>query len=232
MLFAASRSVRIGAVLLFLAAVGAMALAGRSWRRSGDVYRRAYANIIKPHDIADTTRSAVSALQDAELSVQDYVLTGETTYSEAWRKDLQNWQDESGTAEIIAQHDPAAQQVKDLVKAGSRVADELQQIVSLFEGGSRDAAIERIRKGSAIVYLEEARDAAGEVRNAESEAADHSARLLLNTALRAGGHLIEAAAALFCLAVSGAILILLGGRERRSAESPRPLEKQSIAAGR
>jgi hypothetical protein len=47
-----------------------------------------YTQAVKQRDISDTVRNAVSALQDAELREQDYVLTGETTYSEAYADDI------------------------------------------------------------------------------------------------------------------------------------------------
>ena len=75
------RMIQTAAVLLLAAATVVMAVVARTYWRDRNFYERAYTEVIKSRDIVDTTRNAVSALQDAEAQTQGYVLTGETSYS-------------------------------------------------------------------------------------------------------------------------------------------------------
>ena len=226
-----SRRIQTRAALVLVAAVATMALEARQYKRDRDSYQRIYTQAVKQRDIADTARNAISALQDAELREQDYVLTGETSYSEAYADDVRVWQDESGTLELLAEHDRAAPIIQDLSKNGTRVLNELTLITSLYDKGSRDAALDRIRKGSAIVYLEQARDQEANIKQLDGLAADEADQSLARATLRSQQRLAGGAVALFFLTLAGVFLLILEMRRvRRPAESPESRGKQFVTA--
>ncbi len=206
-------------MLLLVAAVGVMAFVGRAWWRDRNVVERAYTEVVKARDIGDTSRNAVSALQDAESQAQGYVLTGETANSEAYAEDLRVWQDEFGTLEVEALHDAATPMIKDLSKSGARVLDELAAVVSLRNEGSTAAALDRLRKGSAIVYLQQARNSEKKLQESSTEAANQADRRIESTVIPRQRRLIVAAMALFVIALAEGFLVFLSARGGRDAVS-------------
>ncbi len=200
------RVIQIGPTLLLLiAAVATMLLEVWEYRRGADVCQLWYTRSVKKRDIVDNARNALAALSDAEVRAQDYVLTGETVYSEAYANDIRAWQDEDGALELVAKNDPATSLAQDLSTAGTRTLDELALVVSLYEKSGRDAALERIRKSSAIVYLDQARDAVKQIQTADGGAMDGNSELILRSLLFLA-RLAEGAAALFLMAIAGTLL--------------------------
>jgi CHASE3 domain sensor protein len=194
------------AAFLLISAVIAAAFAFREYRRERNGSQNVYTRSIKKHDIVDSARNAISALQDAEVREQNYILTGETAYSEAYARSIRDWQDESGTLALVAEHDPALPLVQELSKAGERTVKELALIVSLYDTGSRDKALDRIRKGAGIVYLDQARDLTVKILDVDDKQVDPGNRLrILN-------RLAEAVAALFILTLIGALLLIFQTR--------------------
>ena len=220
--------IQTAAVLLLAAAIVVMAVVARTYWRDRDFYERAYTEVIKSRDIVDTSRNAVSALQDAEAQTQGYVLTGETSYSEAYAEDIRVWQDEFGTLELEAVHEPGTPLVKDLSKSGARVVDELAATFSLHDEGSTAAALDRLRKGSAIVYLEQARATAEKLREVSSDTANMTDRLIAMTAPARHRHLAEGAGALFGIALAEGLLLFLSTRAGRASDSG-SREKRNMA---
>jgi CHASE3 domain sensor protein len=208
------RRIQIGAtVLLLVAAIVTMAFVTREYRRDRDASRLLYTGTVKKHDIVDAARNSLSALTDAELRAQNYVLTGETVYSEAYEEDIRNWEDEEATLELVARKDPANQYVQDFTKAGKRTAGELGAVLSLYEKPGRDAALERIRRSSAIVYLDQARGSVTKILDVDGNF-DGSRKIIdrADTSLR---RLAEAAGVLAFLTVAGTLLLILQIRRER-----------------
>jgi CHASE3 domain sensor protein len=220
--------IQVAAVLLLVAAAGVMAVVARVYWRDRNTYQRDYTEVVKSRDIVDTSRNAVSALQDAESQVQGYVLTAETSYSEAYNEDLRVWQDEFGTLELEAVHDAATPLVKDLSTSGGRVLDELAAVFSLRNEGSTAAALDRLRKGSALVYLEQARAIADKLREGSSNAANQTEQRLAMTAPARHRHLAEGAGALFVIALAEGLLLFLGMHARHGSVSE-SREKRNMA---
>ncbi len=79
--------VRISAIVLIVAAVSMLALGVRQYRKDSRLCQSLYTSANKKRDIVDAARNALEALEDAEIQAQDYVLTGETVYSEAYAED-------------------------------------------------------------------------------------------------------------------------------------------------
>lgn len=213
------RTIRFIAALLLFAAFGVTGLAFFTYQRGRNRHQLEYTKTVKRRDIADTARNAMSALQDAELQAEDYALTGETTYSEGYAKDAQEWRDESGTLELVAQHDRSASLVHDLTSNGARVLTELTQIISIYDSGSHDGALDRIRKGSAIVFLEKSRETLSEVQRIDGLGADESDQVFITDALRTQKRLSAAVAGLLLIAVGGIVLLIVGTRRDNDARS-------------
>jgi CHASE3 domain sensor protein len=201
--------IRIVPALLVVTAVIVTLSASFDYRRQRDVSRTIYTRSVKKHDIVDSARKAIAALQGAEVSEQNYVLTGEAAYSEAYAGSVQDWQDEIGTLTLVVGHDPALPFVQDLSKTGDRTLKELALVVSLYDGGSRDKALDRIRHGAGFVYLDQARGIAGKILGLDDEP---TTRINFAGTLVSFRHLAEAVAALFCLTLIGALLLIFQTR--------------------
>ena len=172
------RKIQIGsAILLLLAAVAVMALVIREYRHGRDASQLMYTRAVKKRDIVDAARNALAALNDAELREENYVLTGETVYSEAYADDVRIWQDEVATLELVAEKDPATPLVKDFSQAGTRTLAELALVVSLYEKSGRDAALDRIRKSAGVVYLDQARNIVAMILSVDGGAADGTSQI-------------------------------------------------------
>jgi CHASE3 domain sensor protein len=211
----ASRKIQIGAALaLLIAAAATLALMIAEYRHDGDICRLLYTRSVKKKDIVDDARNALAALSDAELRVQDYVLTGETVYSEAYADDVRSWQDESGSLALVARNDPATVFAQDLSKEGIRTMDELAAVVSLFEKSGRDPALDRIRKSTAITYLDQARNSVAKIEEFDGGPVDLTMPVIIRS-LRALRRLAEGGAVLFLLVVAGAVLLALEIRRGR-----------------
>ena len=210
-----SRKIRtVSALLMLTGAVAMLALVIREYRRDGDACRLLYTQSIKRKDIVDAARNALAALNDAELRAQDYVLTGETVYSEAYAGDIRAWQDESASLELVARNDPATPLVQDFSKAGMQTLTELDLVVSLFEKSGRDAALDRIRKSAGIVYLDQARSSVAKILEVDGGNRDGTI-LIINRAVSSFRRLAEGGGALFLLVVAGILLLVLETRRER-----------------
>jgi len=202
------------AALLLIAAMATLALVIGEYRRAGDACRLLYTRSVKKRDIVDAARNALFALNDAELREQNYVLTGETLYSEAYAEDLRTWQDELASLELVARNDPATTLVQDFSQAGTRTVSELALVVSLYEKSGRDAALERIRKSSGIVYLDQARNSVVKIQEVDGGSSDGTMGIIAR-ALSSLRRLAEGGVALFLLVVSGTLLLVLELRRER-----------------
>ena len=148
--------------------------------------------------------------------MQDYVLTGETVYSEAYAEDVRSWQDESASLTLVATKDSATEFAQDLSKAGTRTMSELASVVALFEKNGREPALDRIRKSTAIAYLDQARNSVTKIEDYDGGRIDQTMPIII-TSLKALRRLAEGGAALFMLVAVGAVLLVLDGRRGKSA---------------
>jgi CHASE3 domain sensor protein len=208
------KALRITAILLLAVAVATLALFGWEYRRENARFQNLYTRSVKKRDISDTSRRAISALQDAELQAQLYVLTGETAYSEAYADNLMEWDDEFGTLQLVAQHDAGEGFAKDLSRTAMRVLDELAALVALQDKGAHDAALTRLRKGSAIVYLEQSRKVIAQFQQFDGLQADELDQALVRGVGSALHRFLFAALLLFGIVLAGTLLMC---RQRQSA---------------
>lgn len=226
----ASRKIQIGAALvLLIAAAAALALMIAEYRKDSDACRLLYTRSVKKKDIVDAARNALAALSDAEIRVQDYVLTGETVYSEAYTDDVRTWQDESASLALVARKDSATEFAQDLAKAGTRTMDELASVVAVFEKSGREPALDRIRKSTAIAYLDQARNSVTKIEDYDGGRIDQTMPIII-TSLKALRRLTEGGAALFLLVVAGAVLLVLELRRGKSAAAGLTAEGSRTAA--
>jgi CHASE3 domain sensor protein len=199
---------KYSAVLLLVAAIVPLVLAVREYRSDRDACQLLYTRSVKKHDIVDAANNALTALIDAEVREQNYVLTGETVYSEAYAEDIRTWQDESAALELVARNDPATLLVQDFSKAGTRTLGELALVFSLYEKSGRDAALDRIRKSSGIVYLDQARNSVARIKETDGGAFDGSIQLITK-AMSSLRRLAAGSVALFLVAATGMLLLFL-----------------------
>lgn len=204
-----SKTARIGAAVVVVGAAIIMFLAFREFRIGRRGIRASYTSLVKSRDVIDSARNSFHALSDAELRAENYVLTGETVYFEAYNRDIQDWQDESGTLEVIAAKDSA---VGDLLKAGQRTAGELAALISIYQKDGRDPAIARIGKSSSIVYLDQTYQQMTEIVRWHENYAIGSG--MLKRSDRSSFRLVVAAGGFFVLTIAALLILLLEARRR------------------
>jgi CHASE3 domain sensor protein len=207
--------IRISAGVLLLGALATMVLVVRQYRWGRSGMESSYTSDVKKRDIIDAARNAFGALTDAELRAEGYALTGETIYSESFSKDLRDWEDESGTLEVIAENDPAAPMARELRKAGKQTMDELSAVVALYDKAGRDPALDRIRKTSSIVYLDKTRELVKQIVDADGDGTE-SGRPLMLRGTSMVIRLTEYAVGLFVMALAAIILVFAAARSARS----------------
>jgi hypothetical protein len=177
-------------LLLIVAGAAIALLALREFRKEQSEADQTYAQVMRIQDRAVASRRAIA-----------------TVYLEACKSSLAEWQDEVGVVEIQSGSGPLAPLAKEISAAGSHVVGELALIVSLYDGGSRDKALDQIRKSASIVYLDQAREITRKLQEIDDgDANAFSFRLRSRLRLR---RLISAVAGLFCLMFVGACLLLL-----------------------
>jgi CHASE3 domain sensor protein len=207
--------IRFIAVLLLIAVAVTGVLVAREYSREQDYSDRIYTQLVKLHDMGGAGRKAIDALQNAEVSEQNYVLTGETIYSEAYTADIAEWQDEFSVLTIQAANGSVNQFIEDLGRTGDLTLKELALILALYEGGSRDKALDRIRKGAGMVYLNQTRATAGEIlREVDGEVSDNDRRFMIRPR-HSFVHLAQAIAAISGSVILGALLFFLELRRTR-----------------
>lgn len=204
-------TIKIASAVLLLASVATMLLVLRQYRYGSSVVQRAYATVVDNHDILDSARKAFASVADAELRAENYVLTGETVYLESFKDDQRIWQDESGTLETLAEKGKLKTLSQDLNKSGSRTMDELAAVIAIYEKSGRDPALDRIRKSSSIVYLDQAQKALAAIVGNVGIGVEGNSRAVSRT-LASMARVAQFAGALFGLAFIAAILSFLGWR--------------------
>ena len=202
--------IKFVAMAVIVAAVAIALLAFREYRKQQKEADRAYTQMIRLEDRAVAARKAIAALEDAEVREQNYVLTGETAYLETYKRSIGEWQDEIGVLEVQTGKGPLLPLVQDISKAGDRVVSELALIVSLYDAGSRDKALDRIRKSAGIAYLDQARETTRKIEEMNDEDASKAyAQFRPRQPLRRLGISV---AGLLCLTLVSAGLLFLKSR--------------------
>lgn len=197
--------------MLLLASVATMLLVLRQYRYGSSVIKRAYATVVDNHDILDSARKAFASVADAELRAENYVLTGETVYLEAFKDDQRTWQDESGTLDVVAQKGHLKALSQDLSKSGKQTMDELAAVIAIYEKSGREPAVERIRKSSSIVYLDQTQKALAAIVGEVGTGVEGNSRAVTRT-ISSVTRVAAFAGALFGIAFVAAILSILGWR--------------------
>jgi CHASE3 domain sensor protein len=207
--------IRFIAVFLLIAVAVTGVLVARESSREQDYSDHIYTVLVKLHDMGGAARKAIDALQNAEVSEQNYVLTGETIYFEAYIADIAEWQDEFSVLTIQAANGQVNQLLQDLGRTGDLTVKELALILALYDGGSRDKALDRIRKGAGMVYLNQTRVSASAIlRVVDGEVSDDH-RKFMSRPLHSLIHLTQAIAAISGSAILGALLLLFEMRRTR-----------------
>jgi CHASE3 domain sensor protein len=207
--------IRFIALSLLIAVAVTSVLVAREYRREQDYSDHVYTQLVRLHDMGGAARKAIDALENAEVSEQNYVLTGETIYFEAYTADIAEWQDEFSVLTIQAANGQVNQLLQDLGKTGDLTLKELALILTLYEGGSRDKALDRIRKGAGMVYLNQTRVSASAIlREVDGEVSDDH-RKFMSRPLHSLVHLAQGIAAIAGSVILGALLFFFEMRRTR-----------------
>jgi CHASE3 domain sensor protein len=212
--------VRIIAASLILAALAVALFAVSSYMRERDYYRLVYTRLFEFQDIVDTARNALAALEEAEIHGQNYILTGAPAYSKAWTEDARQWQDETATLALMAEHEKVLPIVKQLTSTGDSMLKELREVVKLYDAGARDKALDSVRKGPGIADLDRARDLTAKVVLAGRIGASGASRAITNGIRRR--RLAACVAALLGLTLIGAMLLIFETRRAAKLRSTNP----------
>ncbi len=194
-------------VLLVLLTV----LAGVSvqlYRHGRNQYNTSFADTVTDTKGKDALRDASDVLRNLQIYTANYVLTGRTDSLKAARESLQDWQYESGTLELLAAGKGRAGMVRDFARTGNHLATEMDAIVSLYDAGSHDAALNRLRTGAAIAdrdKLERIQDAVEKLFGRVSANRFYDNRVLAH-------RLIYCAGGLYVLGFLGCGMLLYGLR--------------------
>ncbi len=200
------------------------------YRRDRERLKMLYAHAVNLNDMRDASINAAAALRDAEIHAGDYLLTGRAASRDAYRNDARDWQDESSTWELLAEHDAAIAPIREISRTGNRLMDELSATISLYDGGSHDAALDRFRKGSGVEDLKRVREQLAKAEVLDKKAVLQNDHLRLSVTLFGLRRVLRGAGVLFCLGFAGAALLLWQTRrERRAADSLEASARQPAA---
>lgn len=219
--------VQYGLAAILLVAAALLAFAIRQDRLGKSAAMLTYTEAVKAYDISESTRKALGFLNDAALREQSYVMTGQTVYSEAFAQDVRRWQDEFGTFQLLAEKDTMGALIQDLSVAATRAVKEMTEVISIYDTGAQDAAMARARKGSGVVYLDQARALAAEIQDAEGLAVNDAHHLFTKRTLTFMHRITLTAAILFCLIFAGVALLLF---EMRRLPRVAPVRESREAA--
>lgn len=100
----------------------------------------------------DALGHASDALRNLQSYATDYVLTGRADSLKVCHESLEDWHYELGTLELLSGDESSAVPVRDFSKTGRELAQEMTAILSLYDTGSHDAALNRVRTGAAMAY--------------------------------------------------------------------------------
>ena len=121
----------------------------------------------------------ISTLTDAETGQRGYLLTGNEAYLEPYRKAQDRFGPQLAALGALLAGNPVEARALD---AFGRVAreklDELGGTVATYRAGSKEQAIDRVRSGAGMAFMEQAREIIGRLLAAENRTqSDRRARL-------------------------------------------------------
>jgi CHASE3 domain sensor protein len=203
--------IRIAAIVLPILLTALAAVTVQFYRHSRDEYRSSSApdrvrelKEFTDTKIKDSLGNASDALRNLQIYAADYVLTGRADSLKVYQDSLQDWQYESGTLELVSADDGSAALFRDFSQTGSRLADEMAGIVSLYDAGSHGAALDRLRTGPAMMY----RDKIDRTNEAARKALIRARGSRSYDVLQGPHRLLYCAGGLYLLGILGAGLLL------------------------
>jgi signal transduction histidine kinase len=218
---------RIGAFLLAgaLAVLVFLIVAVRSDQETDD---RLDIDAARAAEITDASRSALSALKDAETGQRGFLITGKESYLAPYYDGLRAFDDTAARLKRLTASDP------DLSAAVSRVIAlaelkrrEMAYTIDLLRSKGREAAAVRVSQDIGKLYMDEIRMRVDRILGVEEVArartAAEAARLKSSTRWKS----LMGAAALFVLTLLGAVFLSIEIRyERRLGASLEASEKK------
>jgi hypothetical protein len=160
------KAISIAAIALLALMMALAAATVQFYRHGRNATIARSEQVLVRSDIDDSFRNACNSLQNLQIYGTNYVLTGRADSLKAYRGSLEDWQYETGTLQLMSGDDARSAFAADLLQTGNQLADEMAAIVAIYEGGSHDAALDRLRKGAAMAC----RDKIGEIEEARQKA--------------------------------------------------------------
>ena len=174
----------------------------------------------------------ISTLTDAETGQRGYLLTGNEAYLEPYRKAQDRFGPQLAALGALLAGNPVEARALD---AFGRVAreklDELGGTVATYRAGSKEQAIDRVRSGAGMAFMEQAREIIGRLLAAENRTqSDRRARLeVLAFWLRFGvigsGAMFLALAAFAAMNAYGQMAKLVASRDALQASNRKLVEE-------
>ena len=126
---------------------------------------------------------------------------------EIYRGSIRDWQNESATLELLSGSDPAVGLIRDFLKNGAMLLDEVESTLSLYDAGMHEAALERIREGAGIGLLEQARGLEVKTQYLDTKGFYRVDQQRRGFAVKAIRRFLGVAGAICLLAFTGALLL-------------------------
>jgi CHASE3 domain sensor protein len=154
-------------------------------------------------------------LRNAAFDEQNYLLTGDATWSDAYGKDVATWNDEHATLRLVAANDRMLPSVDTVESNGKRAVEEMEAVMSVIEQSGRNAALARLRMGTALRLINKARDGNSQIQDVYGG---------ISTSPPQNGfvtRIFEAAMALTVLGIAAGILANFSARGEHSRSGAR-----------
>ena len=174
----------------------------------------------------------ISTLTDAETGQRGYLLTGNEAYLEPYRKAQDRFGPQlAALGALLAGNPVEARALEAFGRVAREKLDELGGTVATYRAGSKEQAIDRVRSGAGMAFMEQAREIIGRLLAAENRTqSDRRARLeVLAFWLRFGvigsGAMFLALAAFAATNAYGQMAKLVASRDALQASNRKLVEE-------
>ena len=174
----------------------------------------------------------ISTLTDAETGQRGYLLTGNEAYLEPYRKAQDRFGPQlAALGALLAGNPVEARALEAFGRVAREKLDELGGTVATYRAGSKEQAVDRVRSGAGMAFMEQAREIIGRLLAAENRTqSDRRARLeVLAFWLRFGvigsGAMFLALAAFAATNAYGQMAKLVASRDALQASNRKLVEE-------
>ena len=180
-----------------------------------------YANMTARSDqlkaITDQTAATLSDLKDAETGQRGYLLTDNRSYLDPYYEGVRDYRESVLKLAGMTRGEAFASLADDYIKAGAEKIAELDGVLTRYNDGDRAGAIAIVDAGIGKTLMDKARNLSDRVTDAAESAFAANNRAIAVEVRLSRYRLFFAAGLLFCLTLSGAVLLDLRSQERNGA---------------